>query len=300
MNRQLYRTGIWMLWLALPLTALRYWQTWDRLPGRMVTHFDFADHPNGWMSRESSFWFSVGLTVFLLAIFTVVLYLVQKKQEVNAFSWGLLAFFYLVIGLIYSVNSGLIDYNLYGLPINPGPFIASIAVGIVALIALYFFTQRGAALPATDVIAEEVHSGRACALVLGLPALAEIWIATIIPQPGTRLGVALVGLVLLMAAAMAWSGFRYSFSRHGLEIRTLGMRLRSIPSGQIKEYAAERWNPLFGYGIRGVGQGRAYVWANQGVHIKTTAGEFFLGHREPGRIIRDLDMMMGFLQSQQI
>jgi Protein of unknown function (DUF1648) len=297
MNRSLYRTCTWVLWLALPLTVLRYWQVWDRLPVRMATHFDLANHPNGWMTREVSFWFSLGLTAFLLAIFTAVLYVVQSKQGINLFTWGLLGLFYLVIGLVYSVNSGLIDYNLYGLPINLGPVIIPIAVGVLALIVIYLATQRGTPLPATDLIVEEVHAGRVWALFLGLPLIAEIWIAVITPLPGIRLGVALIGLVLLASAAMAYSGFHYCFSRHGLEIRTLGFRLRSIPASQIKEYSARRWNPLYGYGIRGVGKGRAYVWGNQGVRLKTSAGEVFLGHREPDRIVRDLDMMMGFSHS---
>jgi hypothetical protein len=69
----------------------------------------------------------------------------------------------------------------------------------------------------------------------------------------------------------------------------LGFRLRSIPRADIKEYAVESWNPLRGYGIRGIGNRRAYVWCNQGVRIQTNDGEVFLGHREPERIVRDLD-----------
>jgi hypothetical protein len=46
-----------------------------------------------------------------------------------------------------------------------------------------------------------------------------------------------------------------------------------------------------GYGIRGIGARRAYVWTNQGVRIKTGNGEVFLGHKEPERIVRDLDLI---------
>jgi len=74
-----------------------------------------------------------------------------------------------------------------------------------------------------------------------------------------------------------------------VEIRTLGFHLRTIPVDQIKDYAADRWSLAGGYGIRGLGDRRAYVWGNQGVRIKTTVGEIFLGHNDPARIIRDLD-----------
>ncbi len=81
------------------------------------------------------------------------------------------------------------------------------------------------------------------------------------------------------------------FSSSGVEVRTLGFRLRSIPAADIKSYALDRWNVIGGYGIRGVGDKRAYVWGNRGVRIKTLEGEVFLGHDSPEQIIRDLDLI---------
>jgi hypothetical protein len=54
---------------------------------------------------------------------------------------------------------------------------------------------------------------------------------------------------------------------------------------------------LRGYGIRGVGNTRAYVWGNQVVHITTLEGEVFLGHNDPARLVRDLDMMKQYAHS---
>jgi hypothetical protein len=51
---------------------------------------------------------------------------------------------------------------------------------------------------------------------------------------------------------------------------------------------------LRGYGIRGIGNTRAYVWGNRVVHITTLEGEVFLGHNDPARIVRDLDMLRGY------
>ena len=102
----------------------------------------------------------------------------------------------------------------------------------------------------------------------------------------------LVALVLFAALAMAWTGFRYRFLHHGLEVSTLGYRLRSIPRQQIVSYAAEPWGPLGGYGIRGVGEKRAFVWGNKVVHIKTTNGDVYLGHSDPQKIVHDLDLVM--------
>jgi hypothetical protein len=101
-------------------------------------------------------------------------------------------------------------------------------------------------------------------------------------------------VVLFLAATLAWSGFRYIFTKSGVEIRTFGYRLQSIPLNQIREYGVGRWNLWRGYGIRGMGECRAYVWGNNGVRIKTGEGEIFLGHRDPQRLIHDLDAIKQF------
>jgi hypothetical protein len=35
------------------------------------------------------------------------------------------------------------------------------------------------------------------------------------------------------------------------------------------------------------------LWCNKVVRVKTTNGEIFLGHNDPERIVRDLNMVMG-------
>ena len=78
MNRTLFRTLTWLMWLALPLTALRFWLVWDQLPLRMATHFGASGQPNGWMTREVSLEFALGITAFLLLVFTAVLLVVHE------------------------------------------------------------------------------------------------------------------------------------------------------------------------------------------------------------------------------
>jgi hypothetical protein len=145
-----------------------------------------------------------------------------------------------------------------------------------------------------DVLAEETHTGRVWSLPL---LLALIGPAISLSQPRTRTMVVVwaavfVGLIALGVGAMVWSGFQYRFSRDGVEIRMLGFRLRSIPKQSIVSYAIEPWAFVRGYGIRGIGKTRAYVWCNQVVHIKTSSGDIFLGHNDPERIVRDLDLVM--------
>jgi hypothetical protein len=139
--------------------------------------------------------------------------------------------------------------------------------------------------------AEEQHGSIMWAMVMIVPACGMLLFAGNVPLAGIRLTLIVSAVILFAAAAMAWSGFQYSFSPAGIEIRTLGLRVRSISAADIRSYAVDRWNVIGGYGIRGLGNRRAYVWGNSGVRIKTTQGEVFLGHSEPEKIIRDLDLV---------
>ena len=140
-------------------------------------------------------------------------------------------------------------------------------------------------------LVEERHGSLAWGLVMFVPAIAMLAFARTVPILGIRVTLIVSAAILIGASAMAWSGFRYSFSPTGFEIYTLGFRVRSIPAAEIRSYAPDRWNVIGGYGIRGLGSRKAYVWGTSGVRIKTTEGEVFLGHHEPEKIIRDLDLV---------
>ena len=294
MNRKVFQTFIWLMWVALPLTAMRFWLAWDRLPLRMASHFDINGQPNGWMPRERAFYLVLGVTALIVVVFSLISHVAHKTHVPDAFSWALLGFFYLVLGFVYAGNSSVIQYNLGGQHVEMDFWIVLVPVATLALVAIFVGTKRGASLPAATVIAEESHGSRAWSLVFIPFLLAQLAGAIAIPAPSVRIAASLLCLLFALIAIQVWTGFQYLFTTAGVEIRTLGFRLRSIPREEIKEYAVESWNPLRGYGIRGVGNRRAYVWCNQGVRIHTTGGEVFLGHGEPERIVRDLDAMKQF------
>ena len=140
------------------------------------------------------------------------------------------------------------------------------------------------------LIATETHNSAAWAailvVVLAIPATA------IMLSPRRPLAaVILVAIVGVITTAMALTGFQYRFYRDHLEIRMFGFRLRSIPRSAIVSYAIEPWAFIRGYGIRGIGRTRAYVWSNKVVHITTTNAEIYLGHNDPARVVHDLDQM---------
>jgi hypothetical protein len=291
MNRTFWKTLVATMWLALPVIALSYWLAWDRLPSRLATHFDAAGRANGWMPPENSLVFGLGITAVMLVIFTIILTLARKS---GAFSWAMLGFSYVLVGVMVYANESILNYNLNGNPVRPWPVLIAVVIASVALVTGTLGMKRGRDLPPASVLAEEVHASTAWGLILGIPAAIELAIAVISRNAGLRIGMGLGAAVLFLAALLAWSGFQYIFSNAGLEIRTFGFRLQSIPADQIREYAADHWRVLGGYGIRGLGDCRAYVWSNTGVRIKTGTGQVFLGHRDPARIIHDLDVLKQF------
>jgi hypothetical protein len=151
--------------------------------------------------------------------------------------------------------------------------------------------------PQSDVIAVESHNGRIWSLIVVLALIVPAISVAMVPTAPARFALVLVGAVGVFAFAVAWSGFQYRFLRHGVEVRMLGFRLRSIPRSAIESYAIEPWAFIRGYGIRGLGRTRAYVWCNKVVHIHTANADIYLGHSDPARLVRDLDQMMGLAGS---
>src|SRR5579871_5458397 len=98
MNRKSFAALTALMWIALPFTILRYARVWNQLPVNMATHFNAAGEPNGWMPRLASLYFALGLTAFMLVIFTAMAVLVLKqKSPPDAPTFALLGFFYLIL-----------------------------------------------------------------------------------------------------------------------------------------------------------------------------------------------------------
>lgn len=291
MNRRIFQFAMWLPWLAVPLMGLRYWMVWDRLPQRMATHFGASGQPNGWMTREVSLEFGLGIMLFLLAVFTAVLYAAHKKLASDNAAWALLGFLYLIVGVVYYGNSSVLEYNLSGQPVQIQWVAVLVPVALLGLLAVFLRSSRGQSLPQQAWLAEEVHASPVFSMIFLMPLVVEVCVLVLVPVPAVRLGVGLMIVLFLVIAAQAWDGFHYRFGAAGVEISTLGFRLRSIPAGNIRQYAVEKWSPWRGYGIRGIGGTRAYVWGNSVVHITTPDGHVYLGHAEPERVIRDLEMI---------
>ena len=114
MNRIWYKPAIWLMWFALPITALNYWRAWDRLPDRMAVHFDAYWQPNGYTSRQGSLMLALGITAFMLLVYTITGYIVFAQKP--SVAWPILIAFYLSLSLLWFVNSWIVHRNLQAQP----------------------------------------------------------------------------------------------------------------------------------------------------------------------------------------
>ena len=114
MNRDWYKTMIWLMWLALLSTALNYWRAWDKFPARMAVHFNAEWQPNGYTSREGALMLGLGIMTAMLLIFTVAAYAVRALNP--GASWPLLAVFAVVLGFVWYGNYSIIEFNLKAQP----------------------------------------------------------------------------------------------------------------------------------------------------------------------------------------
>jgi hypothetical protein len=287
-SRRYLRIFTGLIWVAVPAMAGMYAMSWQQLPGRLATHFDLTNHPNGWMSRDVSLTFSLVMGMFIAGSATLILSRVKRPDPA---AWALLVLFYVIIGTLLWAEEAVVAYNVHGEPVNVLPVLVTGISAAIVVVVIALGTRRGIPLVANNVLAVERHDSKMLALLLGAAAVAMIAVVAAIHVIGVQIALGLATVLMLASATLAWDGFRYFFSSSGIEVRALGFRLRSIPAADIKSYAIDRWNVIGGYGIRGVGDKRAYVWGNRGVRIKTLEGEVFLGHDSPEQIIHDLDLI---------
>ena len=292
--RHNFHIAIGLLWVTPVLSFLQYSMVWDRLPLRLATLFGANGQVNGWMSRETSAVFPVLVLLPILLLATLVLMRIRKP---DAGSWATLGVFYVVACVLLYANHQILAFNLHDVPVRVLPIAGGVFATTLLFLLIFLGTKRGGALPPADVVAEEVHGSRAWAMMFLLLLGLFGFLALRIPDSIGRTVFAFTGLIFVPLATATWSGFHYRFTQAGVEIRALGFRLRSIPKEHIREYRPASWPWIGGYGIRGLGEDRAYVWSNSGVRISTTAGSVFLGHDEPQRLVRDLDALTGAAHS---
>jgi hypothetical protein len=314
----LNRKPVILLLLLIPwvlsLTFLvRLLSVWDRLPASLVVHFDATGLPNGWMS-PGGFLIFAGLS--LLAEMSVCSWFVYRLRNERYLAPALLVLLYLFAAGELSLFWQLLAYNLDGTAVRwSGVAVAAALAAVIPAVAVVAFRgdgsggsprqrapgHRGQTAPGSrhgdggKVLAVEAHRSRR-RFWINLPfclGLVIGWMAS--PNLFWK------GVVLALTAGVGavmwliWWGFRYRFTTAGIEVRGPWGRLAFLPADEIESWEVATVRPLRdlgGWGIRGGGRHRAYIWGgNRVLRITRRDGELLLGHERPEHLARHLDEM---------
>jgi len=107
-----YARKLWVMWLALPLTALNYWVSWKHLPARIAMHYDPSGRPTSWASPYEAWTFSITFLFFMLLALSAVGVLVSAMRPDRAKPAVVLLG--IVAGLVGAFLNGFVWFNIAG------------------------------------------------------------------------------------------------------------------------------------------------------------------------------------------
>ena len=285
-------------WLAFVAMLVDIGRAYDQLPAVIASHFNAAGIANGFAPKQPVFTTIIVIALGLLCIFT---FLLTRFPQISGLGWLVMVGEYWGIGLLVGLTHatlrvGLREAATLDFPIGIWSLIMGGAL-VIGEIGRIRTVRRHADAHGGQFIAEEVHGSQKMGGSFLLFAVVTCSAAVVVGARGVAVVVlATVGILMLGCAIWAWTGFQYRITTAGLEIRMLGMPIRFIPAMDIQSIQAQDCNPLTdigGWGIRGIGKMRAYIWGgNRCVHVRTHAGdEIYLGVADPDRMVRELESM---------
>ena len=286
-------------WLGLLLMIAEIAYDYPQLPAVVASHFNAAGVANGWAPKQQFFSIVVPIATMFLAIFT---FLVSRFPQISGLGWLVMICEYWGAGLFAMLTHATLRYNLGQAQTLEFPLVTWSLIMLGALVIgevgrIRTLSKRSNAGQGS-VIAQHRHGSQAMAAMFGGMGAASIALPTALNAVGVARNVlALVGLLMIACAIWAYSGFVYRVTTAGLEIRMLGMPIRFIPAGDITDVESRSCNPLTdfgGWGIRGMGNMRAYIWGgNRCVQIHTHSGDkIFLGLAESDQLARELESVL--------
>jgi hypothetical protein len=298
MNSRTWRIAMVGPWLGLAAILFDIWRAYDQLPAVIASHFNFAGYPNGWAPKQQLFSVIAPIALGTVCLFT---FLLSRFPQVSGLGWLLMITEYwsagLLLGLTHAtLRVGLGQAKTLQFPIGGWSLLMGLAL-VVGEFSRLGTLRKNAHAEQGTLIAEETHGSAVMASIMAALAVVTIVMASLLQAAGpARVAVFLVSVILLGCAIWAFTGFIYRVTSAGLEIRMLGVPLRFIRASDIDSYRAEECNPLTdfgGWGIRGIGAMRAYIWGgHRCVHLHTLAGdEIYLGMADPDRLVAALQTM---------
>jgi hypothetical protein len=139
------------------------------------------------------------------------------------------------------------------------------------------------------ILAEEINRNLGVTYVMWMLAGVLYFLGTLLDDTAPRLGAYLFCLLFAGVGTVAAAGYRYRFTNRGIEISTLGIRLRFIPVDRITHYEQTRLTFADNFSVSA--ERRSYLWVGIPIRIQTLDGEFLLGHMKPAILLHDLELM---------
>ena len=293
-----WRVALMLPWLALVAMSFDIWSKYDRLPAVIASHFNAAGVANGFAPKQQFFTVIVPMAFGMVALFT---FLASRFEKSSGLGWLLLVAEYWGAGLFLLMTHAILGIGLGQAKTLDFPFgfwslVCGIALIVGEVTRISGVRQRADA-DHGRLIAEETHGSQKLGGMFAVVSLFMIALPTALGAVGPTRGIpAVVGVIILGCAIWAWTGFKYRITTAGLEIRMVGMPIRFVPAMDIESVRAKDCNPLTdfgGWGIRGIGKMRAYIWGgNRCVHLHTNAGDdIYLGSGNADGMVRELEQM---------
>jgi hypothetical protein len=292
-----WRIAMMVPWLAFVAMLLDIWRAYDSLPAVIASHFNAAGIANGFAPKQPVFTTIIGVAFGLLCLFTFIL---SRFPQISGLGWLVMVAEFWGIGILFGITHGTLRVNLGEAKTLDFPLgIWSLIMGGALLIGEVgrIRVARKRAREYGELIAEETHASPVMGMIFLVIAIGLFAASLLLDLYGPSQTVpVIIGVVMLGCAMWAASGFRYRITTAGLEIRTLGLTLRFVPAQEIVTYRAESCNPLRdfgGWGIRGIGRMRAYIWGgNRCVHVQTLSGDqIYLGLAAADRMVAEMERM---------
>jgi hypothetical protein len=293
-----WRIAMMVPWLAFVVMLVDIWRAYDRLPAVMASHFNAAGLANGWAPKQQVMFTIVGITFGLLCLFT---FLLSRFPQINGLGWLVMVAEYWGIGILAGITHGTLRVGIgeartLDFPIGIWSLIMGGAL-VVGEFGRIRVIRKRADADHGQFIAQERHSSPVMAMVMVFAVVGTLALEILLDLRGpARVVPTVVAAILLGCAVWAFTGFQYRVTTTGLEIRMLGLPIRFVPAMDIQSVRAKECNPLTdfgGWGIRGIGKMRAYIWGgHRCVYVQTHAGDqIYLGIRDADRMVRELESM---------
>lgn len=147
-------------------------------------------------------------------------------------------------------------------------------------------------------VSDETHRGAGALLLFSWIGGVPYCVVMFSESSALKLVAGSIWAAMVVVGIVGEVGYRYRFTTAGLEISSLGIRLKFIQVEKIIHYEPARWTPADGRNLPFLPSQRCFLWGGPGVRISTLDGSVYLGHKWPEKIVAELSQIKGLATRQ--